>query len=84
MGKTSRGRYAPPVVEVPPPDHPAYEVSLDEDERFFMANPDRTERRRPYVPGETHEPLPPGTITVVKRIGYFRVRSFLAPSVEGN
>lgn len=83
MGKTPRGRYAPPMVEVPPPDPPAYQAVLD-DEDCFLAFPDRTERRRPYVPGETHEPLPPGAITVVKRIGYFRVRSFLAPSVEGN
>ena len=75
----------PPVIlDMPPPTTAGYAQAMAEDEAFFKANPAITERRRPYVPGETPAPMPPGTMVNVKRIGYHRVRGFVTPSVEGN
>lgn len=77
-----RGRRTPPIVLAPAHDA---DPSQDADYRYFFDNPSITEYTRPYIAGETAEPMPPGTLVHVHRIGPAgRARGFVPPSVEAN
>ncbi len=68
-------RVPPPVIIMTVPNDPSWEV----DTAFLVNNPHITEYQRPYIPGETPEPLPPGTTVTVVRRGAYRWRGFQPP-----
>jgi hypothetical protein len=71
-----RGRNVPVIVAPPLTNDP----SQDADYRYFVEHPHATGYERDLLPGETLEPMPPGTRVWVKRVGeYVRVRGFVPP-----
>jgi hypothetical protein len=78
----SRGRRTPPIVAMPPRDS---DPSQDADFAFFSRNPGVMQYERDLIPGESPEPMPPGTRVAVIRIGeYRRARAFRPPPSEVN
>jgi hypothetical protein len=72
----------PPVIFAPAFKGDPSQVA---DARFFQANPTIREYERPLIPGESPEPLPPGTTVHVKLVGRCqRVRAFLTPQEGRN
>jgi hypothetical protein len=74
-----KGRYAPPpiVFALPRASDPSQAI----DAAFFEQHPEVSEYMRDYIPGETVEPMPPGTWVWVKLIRGERVRGFAPPAV---
>lgn len=74
-----RGRNVPPPVPIifaqPRPNDPSQDI----DAAFFEQNPSKHQYTRLYIPGETPEPMPPGTWVHVMRVGVERVRGFAPP-----
>lgn len=81
-----KGRRVPPprLVVMPEPNTATHRAVRDDDEQWFLDHPKETYRRRPYVPGETPQPMPPGTVVHVYREGFYRIRSFEPGPVEEN
>jgi hypothetical protein len=71
-----KGRRVPPMLIVPTDERdPSVMVDMD----FFMAYGPDIEFIRDYIPGESPEPMPPGTRVIVRLDGTARVRGFLPP-----
>jgi len=78
-----RGRTAPPptlVFALPRTNDPSQAVDAD----YFTRNPQTRQYTRHYIPGETPEPMPPGTWVHVMLVGIERVRGFAPPDVGVN
>lgn len=72
-----KGRTVPIIVQGVQPRDPSQDV----DYAYFSQHPAAREYTRPYIRGETDEPMPPGTHVLVKRIGAAgRARAFMAPA----
>jgi hypothetical protein len=60
----------------------------DADLQYFQTHPEAQEYIRDLIPGESPEPMPPGTRVVVRRfrVGNVeqRARAFLTPDCEVN
>jgi len=68
-----------PILVAPPR---AGDPSQAIDAAFFRRHPETREYTRMYVAGESPEPMPPGTMVRVLRIGAQRVRGFVPPAAE--
>jgi hypothetical protein len=71
-----------PIINMPPR---VSDRSQDIDFDFFSRHPGVTRYERDLIPGESPEPMPPGTRVAVIRLGeYRRARAFRPPPSEVN
>jgi hypothetical protein len=70
-----KGRTVPParVIIASVPDDPSWEV----DKACLVANPHIIQYTRAYIPGESPEPMPHGTMVI--GVGAYRWRCFQPP-----